>query len=126
MIEILNTENPAADTFLLDTEHEDAHESTSAKEEAANHSVLDLQSLLPESTPPQKTSFDFVPFNSTSFDVDYKYASQGRYAFKLHDLPKASKPGGELAHGNHIPYLGVLEMERSSVEDDMDIGKVML
>lgn len=124
-IEILHAEDPTVDTVRY-KEHEDIHGTTSTVKEAADHSALELESLLPESPQLQKISFDLVPFSSTSLDFDNKYASHGRYAFSLHNLPKDLMPSERISHASHVPHFGVIEMGGSPVKDNMDIGMFML
>lgn len=127
-IEVLNSGDftATADTVLLKNEHQDSHETTRIEQGAANRSALELESLLPKSPQPEKVSFDLIPFSSTSLGFDNKYASNGRYAFSLHELPQDLLPSERVSHENHVPHFGVLEMGVSPVEDNMDIGKSML
>lgn len=97
---------------------------SSIKEEAFDRSPLDFYSQTPESRQQSQVSFDTVPFLGASFDFDHKYALQGRYGFSLNDLPKVPRPGEQPLSDDYVlPQVGLYQMDKSSVEDDIDIGQ---
>jgi hypothetical protein len=122
-IENIDKEDISAETVLLNDKYERSHDTTSKRESVANCSAIELESLLPKSPQPQKVSFDLVPFSNTSLSFDSKYASHGRYASNLHDLPKEFNHLDKMPHEKYVPRFDVLEIDESPLEGSMDIGE---
>ena len=103
----------------------DIDEVTDVEEEATDGVAGGFEYLDNECSSRQQTSFDAVRFDRTSRSFDRKYALRGRYAFDVDDLPMPSRPGKQTVRdGDKLPQVGMARARGSSIDDDLETGKM--
>ena len=93
---------------------------------AFEHLILHHGATIKDAYKGQKGSFEHVPFQEPTSNIDNKYNMQGRFAFDVDELPvyprNASRP---LHPKSDIPTISVC-LDKSPMEDSVDTGRLLL
>lgn len=112
------------------TNNSKAVESTVTKEEvdygAFEQLKLQHGATIKDTHRGQKGSFEYVPFQEPTSNIDKKYNMQGRFAFDVDELPVHPKNGTRTFHPeSDFSRINVC-LDKSPMEDSVDTGRLPL
>lgn len=122
--------SPIADDHSPVKDYDRRLEAT-VKRENVDHGALDLLSLQHVTTFPhaqrgKRGSFEHVPFQELTLNLDDKYKRQGRFAFDVDELPIHSSLGDRRSHFEHYLSESSVCLNKSPMEDSSITGQLLL